>query len=149
MVDKDAFVALASQVGAKTAEQLRLPRFARLIDALVARGIEDDLIAGMLTEAITALKEYLAGDLSKKKAVQAICDNLTKHVREKYGLVEKGYYVGTYLAIGVAIGCGLGVALMAAQNSAYLAIGMGIGIALGAALGSAKEEQLKKDGKLY
>ena len=103
----------------------------------------------MLAEAIAALKDNLAGDTSKRKACQVICGNITAHVREKYGLVEKGYSVGSYLAMGIAIGCGLGVALMSAGNTAYWAIGTGTGIALGAALGSSKEEQYKKDGKRY
>ncbi len=149
MYDKDAFIAIASQIGDKAALKRRIPVLVRLIDALVVKGIEDDLVDRMLAEASTALKGILAGDKSKRKAYRAICNNITSHVRLKYGLVEKGYYVTSYLAMGIAIGSGLGVALMAAGNTAYLAIGTGIGIALGAALGSAKEEQLKKDGKLF
>jgi hypothetical protein len=109
---------------------------------------DDELVSHLIDLMIDHLQAIKSGKIEKKQQYLKLFKELKKHVKEKYGYVQKGSVQGEYMSLGIAFGLMIGVAF-STINTAFIAIGLPIGVALGLSLGTQKEKELEKDDKLY
>lgn len=120
-----------------------------LINLLKKTDLKDDeLVSHLIDLMIDHLQAIKSGKIEKKQQYLKLFKELKKHVKEKYGYVQKGSVQGEYMSLGIAFGLMIGVAF-STINTAFIAIGLPIGVALGLSLGTQKEKELEKDDKLY
>ncbi len=133
----------------KQAQRLQLSSIIRAIGKLEEKEIHDSELEKkflILKELLEKTKDDYKGN---KNAVSKAHNELTEYLRKEHGLIAKGYYSSTYMAIGLAIGTAVGVALMNTVNTAFFAIGIGSGLAIGLGLGASMEKKAEEQGVLY
>ncbi|QZE15779.1 hypothetical protein K4L44_08075 [Halosquirtibacter laminarini] len=80
----------------------------------------------------------------KRMNFQAKYWKFSAFLRNKYGLVPKGYYVRTWSLYGICMGACVGII----GGLFYSSVGISLGMVLGYAMGRQREEALQKEGKI-
>lgn len=150
MYKKEKFKNILSKFSEKYTRRLSLPTILRLISKLEEKGIRDNEIVQMLSKLLTYLNAISKGDTSRNKTYRRSVNSLIEYTEKKYYFIAKGTYISRYISIfisiGIAIGAGIGVAI---DFPGFIGAGIAIGAGIGLAIGSSKEDELKKEGKLY
>ncbi|TDQ19130.1 hypothetical protein DFQ04_0947 [Algoriphagus boseongensis] len=136
-----------SKLGQKTLKEVE--KLNQLISAANQHDVREDLVAkwnGKFEE----LRSISAEDKALSKQVNSTFSAFLKDLNTQAGLYSPQHFQTLWMGIGMAaFGIPFGVAFSAIlKNFAFIGIGIPIGLSLGIAIGAAKDNQIKKEGKL-
>jgi hypothetical protein len=129
--------------------KMQLEFVLRLIKKLMERNIKDEKFAVMFGDLLKSAVDYSESREQNLRYYKKQKSGITNYAMKIHGLVYKGYYTATYMALGLIFGTALGTVFMTSLDTAYYALGVGPGIAIGVALGSARENKARKEGLVY
>ncbi len=133
---------LNEQYDSKEQKKLFVHKLIRLAQKIEEKNIDDHQVNTYYNDVVNMLSNEAYKEYRKTSYL------LFKYCENQFGLVEKGYYQNTYLALGLSIGVAIGGAL-SSTNSAFIAIGISMGLAIGIGLGSSKDSEAENQNLTY
>lgn len=147
LMDASNFFESLSTETTNKAEIKVYEKFINILTKLKNREFSKTEIQSIETELDSLnLKAY---SNNRKKYINKSFSKFEVYLKDKFSLIQKGYYVNRGIGLGLTFGIIFGIIFLSSfERSLGIALGMSIGMVIGLVIGSSMESQAKSAGKI-